>query len=247
MNRTTSANTVDLAISDRSVTGALHVNPMNILGPFLFICLICCQPVAVSGAIFEIEPDDFDDGTVLNTIHPRVDLAIHDGISTPDFPTDFGIFPAPAIIPVTALTNEDIFGGYFTSTGTKTFGHAGVDFTPLSRAIGMRFNGSAMEVSIDVIGTNDLTSTVGVLEIYDAGGNLLDSVNSSELLRQDVETLSISRPTFDIAFARAYSDSDFNPFGSFDRLRFTAVPEPTSSLAGLAMGTVALARRRRRS
>ena len=206
----------------------------------------CAASAIASPDSFVIEPDSYPDGTILNSIHPRLDLAVHDGILTPDFPEDFGVFPDPGVIPVTAVTSEDIFGGYFTSTGTKTFGHAGIDFTTLSRSIGMRFNGPANEVSIDVIGSTDLSPTVGVLEVYDAAGMLLETVTSPELLRQEVSTLSIARPGFDIAFARAFSSDDHSPFGRLDNLRFTSVPEPATAVLLIVCGLAGRALRRAR-
>ena len=219
------------------------MNLTNCVHP-LAALLLCAAP-AVASESFEIEPDSFADETVLNFIHPRVDLAIHDGILRPDFPEDFGVFPDPDIIPVTAITNEDILGGYFTSTGTKTFGHGGIGFTSLSRALGLRFIGPANELSIDVIGSTNLSPTVGVLEVYDAAGVLLEAVTSPELLRQEVSTLTITRPKFEIAFARAFSSDDHSHFGRFDHLRFTSIPEPASWLLMIVCGPACLAVQRR--
>lgn len=206
--------------------------------------ILCAVPAFAAPESFVIEPDSFADGTVLNSIHPRVDLAIHDGIQRPDFPEGFGVFPDPTVIPVTVLTNEDIFRGYFTSTGTKTFGHGGIGFTTLSRSLGLRFHGPANEVSIDVISSTDLLPTVGMLVVYDAAGELLKAVTSPELLRQEVSTLSITRPGFDIAFARAYSSDGHSQFGRFDNLHFTSVPEPSTALLLLTAALARLAFRR---
>lgn len=191
---------------------------------------------------FVLEPDDYPHRAVLNDVNPRVQLRIYDGVLRTDFPNQFGVFPDPGVIPVTALTNEDIFGGYFTSTGTKSFGHGGVDFTPESRQIAMRFLGPAGTVTIDVIGTSNLNTVVGVLEVFSPAGALLQTVTSAELARQQVATLSITRPGFDIGFARAYSSAAFSPFGAFDHLRFTSIPEP----AGATLLLLSLALRWRR-
>jgi hypothetical protein len=192
---------------------------------------------------FVIEPDDYAHGTNLNDINPRVQLRIYTGN---DFPTSYGVFPDPAIIPVSALTNEDILGGYFTSTGTKSFGHYLIGFNPQSRQIGMKFNGAASSVSIDVIGRSDFRGAIGVLEVFSPTGMLLESVSSAPLGRHDVATLSITRPATDIGYARAYSSLTGSPFGTFDNLRFSSVPEPAgASLA--AFGLLALIYRHVRS
>ena len=204
-----------------------------------------CNNVAFAELVI-IEPDSFAEGANLNQVSPLVDLAIHDGILRV-FPTDFGIFPAPNVIPVTALTNVDIFGGHFTSTGTKSFGHAGVPFTSLSRAIGMPFNAPVNSISIDIIGRDSLQATVGILEIYDASGALLNSVSSAPLFRRSVGTLTIELPVGNIGYARAYSNNSLSNFGAFDNLRINTVPEPNLALVLPAIGATALSRRHRRS
>lgn len=216
------------------------------LGVLILIGLhFTCGNVAFAELVL-IEPDNFAEGANLNQVSPLVDLAIHDGILRA-FPTDFGIVPAPNVIPVTALTNVDIFGGHFTSTGTKSFGHAGIPFTSLSRAIGMRFNAPVNSISIDIIGRESLQATVGILEIYDASGTLLDSVSSAPLLRQGVGTLTIGLPVGNIGYARAYSNNSLSNFGAFDNLRINTVPEPNLTLVFPAIGAAACCLRRRQN
>jgi len=189
---------------------------------------------------FVIEPDNYAHGTKLNDIHPRVQLRIYTG---DDFPSKFGVFPNPDIIPVSALTNDDVLGGYFTSTGTKSFGHYFIGFNSQSRQIGMKFLGAASSVSIDVIGRIDFTGVVGVLDVLSPTGQLLQSVTSAPLGRHDIATLSITRPATDIGYARAYSSSAGSPFGTFDNLQFSSVPEPASASL-MAIGLLVLIHRR---
>ncbi len=181
--------------------------------------LLAVAPAAC-GQTFAVEPDAFADDAVLNDVSPAVELRVFDGFLQPNFPVDFGVFPDPDVIPITAVTNPDIFGGFLTSTGTKSFAHAGVNFFNETAQLAMRFPTAASSVSIDVIGTSDLSSTVGRLEVYSSGGQFLQSVSSGQLFRQGVGTLTISRPAGDIGFARAFSDPGFSPFGAFDNLRF---------------------------
>jgi hypothetical protein len=181
-------------------------------------------------ATHTIEPDNYDEGAVLNDVHPAVQLRIFDGFIRKNFPVDFGVFPTPNIIPVTANENRDIFGGYFTSTGTKSFGHANIDFFPESRQLAMRFSAPATNVTIDFIGTSTLSTQIGVLEIFNSQGNLLDTFTSSPLLAHQIATLSLTRPVGDIRYARAFSSPSASPFGTLDNLRFTSIPEPAALL-----------------
>jgi hypothetical protein len=178
--------------------------------------------VAVSStyaAVNRIEPDDYAEDAVLNDVHSLVDLRIYDG-TLRTFPADFGVFPDPTVIPVTANENADIFGGYFTSTGTKTFGHGGITFFSESRQLGMQFLTTTSQVTIDFIGTNSLASEIGVLQVYDGQGTLLNTFTSAPLFAHQVATLSITRPLGDIGYARAYSSPTADPFGTLDNLRF---------------------------
>ena len=72
-------------------------------------------------------------------------------------------------------------------------------------------------VSIDA-GSDD-SSDVSILEAYDAGSNLLASVTSAGLVSGQSQTLSITRPTADIAYIVAYgAGGDISPL---DNLQFT--------------------------
>ena len=195
------------------------ISIQNLLSALLLVVLSASP---TSAQVYVIEPDDYAERTELNNVHPQVELAIHSNLDS--FPEDFGEHPAPNIIPVTALENEDIFGGYFTSTGTKTFGNGGVGFNSSSRAIGMRFLEPATSVRIDAIGTSNTNAVVGVLDVFDANGVFLESVETTTLDRQQVGALAISRDQADIGYARAYSSEDHSQFGRFDNLRFSTVP-----------------------
>ncbi len=181
-------------------------------------------PSAASAALTVIEPDDYAEGAVLNNVSPLMQLRIYDGVVYPNFPQHFGVHPSPSVIPVTANENPDIFGGYFTSTGTKTFGHANINFAPESRQLAMRFLAPTTQVSVDFIGTERLAEQIGVLEVFDSAGALLDTFTSSPVLAHQVSTLSLSRPAGDIAYARAFSSPAASPFGTLDNLRVTTGP-----------------------
>src|SRR5262249_43605392 len=61
---------------------------------------------SVHAAVNRIEPDDYAEDAVLNDVHPLVDLRIYDGVIETNFPVDFGVFPDPTVITVTANENE---------------------------------------------------------------------------------------------------------------------------------------------
>ena len=187
-----------------------------LLGGMLVFSVTC----SLQAANNRIEPDDYAEGAVLNDVHPLVDLRIYDGFIYTNFPTNFGVFPDPTVIPVTANAKPDIFGGYFTSTGTKTFGHAGITFFDESRQLAMQFLAPTTQVTIDFIGTSTLASEIGVLQVYSAQGALLDTFTSAPVLAHQVATLSLSRPLGDIGYARAFSSPTADSFGTLDNLRF---------------------------
>jgi len=176
----------------------------------------------VEAANYRIEPDDYAEGTVLNDIHPLVDLRIYDGVLRTNFPADFGVFPDPTIATVTANQNADVSGGYYTSTGTKTFGHSNIPFFSESRQLAMKFLAPTNQVTIDFIGRNSLASEIGVLQIYSAQSTLLGTFTSAPVFAHQVATLSLSRPLGDIVYARAFSSPTADPFGTLDNLRFVS-------------------------
>ena len=177
----------------------------------------------VDAATIVIEPDNYVEGAVLNDVSSLVQLRIYDSVVGDPFPTDFGTFPHPGIIPVTSTENEDIFGGYFTSTGTKAFGHSNITFFTEGRELAMRFLAPTSQVSIDFIGTNVISAQIGVLEVYSSAGTLLNTFTSAPRLAHEISTLTLTRATGDIGYARAYSSPDGSPFGALDNLRFETV------------------------
>jgi hypothetical protein len=199
---------------------------------------------AIGPVTHRIEPDDFAEAAILNDINPLVDLRIFVGGIGLSFPADIELFD-PTVLTVTANEKPYLLGGYLTSTGTKTFGHAGITFFPETRQLAMRFSASTTSVTIDFIGTS-ITEQVGVLEVYSPAGVLLETDASSELLNKQVATLSISRPAGDIGYAKAYSHPQYSPFGTLDNLEFVTVPEPAAGLAAvMAAGLGHIVRRRR--
>jgi hypothetical protein len=187
------------------------------------LLLMLCVEIGAKAATVVIEPDHYAEGAVLNDVKTQVQLRIFDGYIRKNFPVDFGVFPSPSVIPVTANENEDIFGGYFTSTGTKSFGAANITFHSESNQLAMKFLVPTSRVSIDFISTSHFDPSFGVLEIYSSAGALLNSFTSTGLFEHQKATLSLFRSAGDIGYARAYSSPSGDPFGALDYLRFETI------------------------
>jgi PKD repeat protein len=151
-----------------------------------------------------LEPDDYGDRQLLNTVQPDVTLT---SMLRSGGPHQGG--------QVRAWTNQ------FASTGTKVIGDYFPSWTS-SRELLAEFAQPVSSVSIDFI--SDWTSgTSGRLEVYDASDNLLGSYDTSILTRGEVETMTVTHPTADIAYATARS---LSAPGLLDNMRF-GDPEPS--------------------
>jgi hypothetical protein len=139
-----------------------------------------------------VEPDDFTLGTALGTAFPGVTLSVA------EFPD----------IPVTAGSGLD---GTFqlASTGTQVFARQQVqdngDYwqrldTPGLGSLRMDFFEPTDFVAIDMIGPDD---SVGELQVFDTNGTLLETFTTERFPQFAIVTVSISRPTADIAYAIA--------------------------------------------
>lgn len=156
----------------------------------------------VLGAVFAttatgVEPDDHADGAVLDGVNPAVVLS--NGVS------GGSIFAATA--------------GFGAPSGTRVFAPApgaASGFNQGSNELRADFVEPTLFVSIEA-GSDD-SSDISVLRAYSAGGTLLDEVVSGAIASGGSQTLSISRPTADIAYAIAFGlGGDISPL---DDLRF---------------------------
>ncbi|HEX5223312.1 MAG TPA: PEP-CTERM sorting domain-containing protein [Verrucomicrobiae bacterium] len=177
-------------------------------------------------ALTLIEPDGFSGSTILNHVSPQVSL-ITAGEDNVPFPFD-----------VTA--SYDGFG--YTSTGTNVFGHAGIPFWNNYRRLRMDFSNPANFIAIDFIGGWSFTNDTGRMDVFNSAGTLLESYITSPLAAGSIETMTISRPAGDIAWAVAYVPLDGGDFGRLDNLRFMVVPEPGVAVLLLLGGSVCLRR-----
>jgi hypothetical protein len=126
-----------------------------------------------------LEPDNYASGTILNTIKPGITLQTTSGGN---------VFAAPAL------------GGY-ESTGVLAF-------SPSSGAggwgsIGLRVNFATPTdfVSLDAI--SDDSHDLGRLQAFNSSGVLIATYNTGALGTGAIETMTITRPTADIAYVIA--------------------------------------------
>jgi hypothetical protein len=167
-----------------------------------------------------VEPDNYADRTVLNTIVPGVRLVTAASDNVP--------------IPFDVTANSSLG---FAPTGDKVFGHANVAFMNNDRRLRMDFTSPVAFVSIDFGAGSSINAERGQLDLYDSANQLLASYLSQPRLKGQFETLSLSRPTADVAWGVAYVPPTFGSFGQFDHLVFSPVPEPSTILLG-AFGAV---------
>lgn len=134
--------------------------------------------LGASASLF-VEPDDYADGTVLDTVVPGITLS--NQVNQGSVYSAFASFGAP--------------------TGTQVFAPAPGSpsgWSDGSNELRADFESSVNAVSIDA-GSDD-ASDVSFLRAYDAGGNLLQEVLSGSISSGGSETLTITRSSADIAY-----------------------------------------------
>lgn len=169
--------------------------------------------LTATAQLLVIEPDDYAHNTALDHIRPQVTLGTADASNQP-----------MTFFPITALTEN--FNGY-APTGTKVFGIAGVNFFNNNWRLRMDFTTPANFIALAFGGGDYFNGETARLDAFSSDGSLLASYTSQLRLPGSIETLSVSRPAGDIAWAVAYLPPDGGSFGRFDYLQFSVVPEPT--------------------
>jgi hypothetical protein len=189
---------------------------------------------AARGVVITLEPDDYAAGTALTSVSPYVTLQTLDSNNQ--------------VVPLFTVTSTagDSATTDLSPTGSRVFAHNNIPFFNTIRKLQADFNGRTSSVSIAFAGGTPLDTDTGRLEVYDEAGNLLDTAVSPATGYGQFATLTITRPTEDIARAVIYSGE--GEFGEFDALSFnTPVPEPSAAALALSIAGVAtLARRRPR-
>jgi hypothetical protein len=178
--------------------------------------------------LITLEPDNYAPGTVLNHVVPQVSLITAADNNLPHPPAPFDI---------TAQT--DVFP-FAPPTGALVFSHVGVPFFYTDRRLRMDFAGVTTSVSIDF--QAHVNAERGKLDVFGLNGSLLGTYLTDPLNAGVTETLTITHPAADIAWAVAYTAPGSGSFGRLDHLVFgapVAVPEP-HSVALLAVGLLIL-------
>jgi|GEM_PF-1197687 len=199
---------------------------------FVIFCLASTLGFQAGAQIIYLEPDAFTNGTVLDHVLPQVNLTTAGANNLPIPPVSF---------PVTATYD----GFHFASTGTNVFGQAGVQFWNTNRRLRMDFNAPVTALSIDFIGGDLFTNDIAELDVFNAAGTLVAAYISSPRAPGEVETLTVSRPLGDVAWAVAYAQPGDGNFIRLDNLRFTAVPEPGAAALVVPALAMVLALRQR--
>ena len=162
-----------------------------------------------------VEPDNFANGTELTNAIPGVTLT---GANNQNIQTSRNV---TATLDANAAT-----------TGSLIIGKGGINWFDDNSRLRMDFYNPVQSISIDFRG-GSLTDYFGRLSVFDANNNLLDTVLTRAINNGSSATLTINRPTADIAYAVAYSDPMGFPFGLFDNLRFTqSVPSTVTQADG---------------
>jgi hypothetical protein len=196
------------------------------------ISLLALTTICKSNAqSFIIEPDNYTNGAVLDHIFSQVSLTTAGADNLPIPPVSFNV-----------TASFDGFG--YASTGTNVFGHAGVPFWNTDRRLRMDFNVPANFISIDFIGGEFFTNEVAELDAFNSAGTLLASYISGPRGSDSVETMFLSRPAGDIAWAVAYLPPGDGVFGRLDNLQFGVVPEPSVVTIIFAGGAALFGRQR---
>jgi hypothetical protein len=204
-----------------------------VLGLFVGIVLVaCCQ--SASAALINLEPDHYAPGTDLDTIQPGITLGV--------FNTILNALEPPAITTVESVADP------VTSTGTRVFGLNSLASWSDTRRLNMLFDVPTDFLSIDFIGNSSIAPMIGKLDIFNSMGTLLDTYTTDGLNLNEIESMSFTRMSPDVKFARAYTAPGSLPFGRLDNLSFNkliAIPEPAAvCLVGIVLAFVHCIRHR---
>lgn len=199
----------------------------------LALCYFGCL-AKTTAQLITIEPDNFTAGTTLDHLFPPLTLVTADAANNP-----MPFFPVTAVV--------ENFSGY-APTGTKVFGNAGINFWNNNWRLRLNFAQPADFIALAFGGGNFSQGETARLDAFNSSGLLLASYISQPRIGGSFETLSLSRPAGDIAWAVAYLPPDSGSFGRFDHLQFSVVPEPSLfAFTALAVGALALRRERAKS
>ena len=146
-----------------------------------------------------VEPDAYVDGAILNNAHVGVTLSALGGY----FGADNNVYSRFSSL---ASTGTQVFGNSWDSEGagdfTTRWGFA--DF--FQSHLKVEFDSPVSSVSIDAIGNDPLGAEsvdLGLLKAYNAADELIATYETAELATGIAETMTITRPTAEIAYILA--------------------------------------------
>lgn len=159
------------------------------------------SPVATPG---RVEPDQFAESTILNNQISGVTLVA--------FGSDVGGNQVYAATSPSAATGTKAFA----NRNGSSSGPITSDWTEYGRQLRANFTAPTNQVRMDAFGV--AAGSIGRLEIYSASNVLLGRYTTAALSGGSRETMILTRPTADIAYAifRAHAGSTIR----FDNLRF---------------------------
>ncbi len=161
-----------------------------------------------------LEPDDFDDATILNNARSGLNLSAVGW----------------------ATANERVLSRDATlaSTGNRVFAFAaspvsvGLDWRRDAQELHIRFDAPQSFVSIDAIGINN--DSYGRLEAYDGSGALIARYNTGKLAAGQRETMRIARTAADVVLVKAFGRASTSV--ALDNLRYGPEASTSSGLFG---------------
>ena len=197
----------------------------SLFGAVVIVLLVS----SAGGTMVWVDADGFGDGVDISNALAGVTLSSVGGYSGLD-----GIVYA--------------WGDGLASTGTNVFAN-NLSFqrqwyAGLANGFALRadFDQPANYVAIDIIG--DSPGDYGILNAYSFSGVLLASVTTAELVYGEIETASISRGSYDIAYIIAGGAETTADTVHLDNLMANVIPEPTT-MGLLALGALMMARKRK--
>jgi hypothetical protein len=154
-----------------------------------------------------IEAGDFAPGTVLNTVHPKATLLTINGANSNVIAQNSTLSSTGARVFGNANSSSGLWGNGSTATGSPR----------------LRINFATPQASVSIDAISDGAARKGRLEIYDANNNLLGVYITATLsFSRQFETMTLTRPTADIAYAIASGDTGFSVY--LDNLQFVETP-----------------------
>jgi hypothetical protein len=196
------------------------------LAALLVPLLLAAASARGNPTTYSIEPDDYANGTVLSTVLPEVTLSVVDSNNQP--------------LPLYVASRTDNLD--LAPTGDQVFGPGVTHFWHNKFRLQMDFHIPVDSISLDFAGGDMVFTEVGRMEAYTLAGTPRGTYVTQPMAAGQTETMSLTCPCGEIAYAIAYVAAGDGTFGRLDNLSFT--PEP-ATLCLLALGGAALFARRR--